>query len=594
MAKKKLMTSSIVSENPDIAKPRLTKIIIKNYRCIGNHPVEIDIDDIVVLVGPNNVGKSTILKAYELVMSYGSKEGDISIEDFPNKEIYETNFPEIEIQTIVYDKAPGDKWITTQPNGEMLVRERFLWKQPGRAKREGWDVELGQWSDNVPWGAPNVSNSRRPEPHRVDAFDTPETQTKEIEKILISVLNENIKVIQESNDEGDNNDYYKLLLGVRDLQKRIVEDTKEQILKINKELTHLINRVFPDYIVDFDPKPEDDLEKSISLFKASPSLLMGPKDGYKSTIDRQGSGARRTLLWIALKIISENSKTSSETRPHVLLLDEPEICLHPNAIREARNVLYDLTKTDNWQVMVTTHSPVFIDFSKDNTTIIKVEKNESGVIKGSTVYRPEKVKLDDDDKKNLKLLNLCDPYVAEFFFGGKVIVVEGDTEYTAFNHIISKNRKKYQNIHIIRARGKATIVSLVKILNNFGSDYSILHDADKPYIETQNGKQKNGAWTSNKNIIDQVNSRPLDRKIRLLASLPNFEEAYLKKDFSKEKPYNALRTISSDSSIFSKIEKLLDSLIDFSKEPPENCVEWNNVKDLELYIDEINPKIEKK
>jgi predicted ATP-dependent endonuclease of OLD family len=53
-------------------RPRLVKLVIKNLRCIGPNPVTIDLDDIVVLVGPNNVGKSSVLKAYELIMSEGS------------------------------------------------------------------------------------------------------------------------------------------------------------------------------------------------------------------------------------------------------------------------------------------------------------------------------------------------------------------------------------------------------------------------------------------------------------------------------------------------------------------------------------------
>jgi len=68
-AKKVEAEVALVSDNPEIPKPRLTKLIIKNYRCIGSTAVEIDLNDIVVLVGANNVGKSSILKAYELAMS---------------------------------------------------------------------------------------------------------------------------------------------------------------------------------------------------------------------------------------------------------------------------------------------------------------------------------------------------------------------------------------------------------------------------------------------------------------------------------------------------------------------------------------------
>ena len=50
------------------------------------------------------------------------------------------------------------------------------------------------------------------------------------------------------------------------------------------------------------------------------------------------------------------------------------------------------------------------------------------------------------------MLNLCDPYVAEFFFSKNIIIVEGDTEYTAFQEIMRTDREKYKDIHIIRAR----------------------------------------------------------------------------------------------------------------------------------------------
>lgn len=585
MAKKStIIETSLVSENPEINNPRLTKLIIKNYRSIGSAPVEIDLNDIVVLVGSNNVGKSSILKAYELVMSQGSAKADLKLEDFPNNKIDENNLPEIELHTIVFDNSPGDMWIETLENGEYLVRERWIWESEGKPKREGWDVEKGEWSINVPWGAPNVANSRRPEPHRIDAFSSPEEQAKEIKSLLMNSLNERVKNLKKEEEE---NDYVKLINQAKELQKKIVQESQEEIDKVNTELSNLINKVFPNYKIDFDAKPEDDLDKVITLFKADSQLLMGPKDGYLSTIDRQGSGARRTLLWTAIKFISENnSKKKQEqggiTRPHVLLLDEPEICLHPNAIREACNLLYDLPNGGNWQVMVTTHSPIFIDFSKDNTTIIKVEKTKNGEVKGTTVFRPDKVKLDYDDKRNLKLLNICDPYVAEFFFGGKVIVVEGDTEYTAFNYIKRSKPEAYKDINVIRARGKATIVSLIKILNHFGSDYSVLHDCDCPRIITKKGKEMaNPAWGNNPNILEAMNQKPIGKSTRLLASLPNFEEAYFGEVANGEKPYNALKILETDTEKFETVETLLKALIDFATVPPINCTEWNSIEELE-------------
>jgi putative ATP-dependent endonuclease of the OLD family len=593
MAKTKTVVSesTLESSDPSVKKPRLTKLIIRNYRCIGSTPVEIDLNDIVVLVGANNVGKSSILKAYELAMSQGSGKSELKLEDFPNNVIDENQLPEIELHTIVYDNSPGEKWIQTLENGEFLVRERWIWHGEGKPKREGFDVEKGAWSTQVPWGAPNVANSRRPEPHRVDAFASPEDQAKEIKSLLMQALTERVKNLKSNTEE---NDYKKLINQARELQKNIVKESKEEIDKVNNELSNLIAKVFPNYKIDFDARPEDDLDKTINLFKAEAQLLMGPSDGYLSTIDRQGSGARRTLLWTAIKFIAENnSKKKNEVignqRPHLLLLDEPEICLHPNAIREACNVLYSLPESGNWQVMVTTHSPIFIDFSKDNTTIIKVEKMENGIVTGTTVFRPDKVKLDDDDKRNLKLLNICDPYVAEFFFGGKVIVVEGDTEYTAFNYIKRSKTDQYKDINIIRARGKATIVSLVKILNHFGSDYAVLHDCDTPQITTKKGKvMANPAWGNNPNILAAINSKPIGKSTRLLASVPNFEYAYFGEVADEEKPYNALRTLEEDPVKFAVVEALLNALIDFTSPPPVNCTEWNSLDQLEEKLAALN------
>ncbi|QQS38213.1 MAG: AAA family ATPase [Ignavibacteriales bacterium] len=582
--------STLVSNDTAVTKPRLNKLIIKNFRSIGQKPVEIELDDIVVLVGPNNVGKSSILKAYELVMNHGSNKCAMSTEDFPNGKIEDGRYPEIELQTIVYDNSPGEQWIFITQSKEKLVRERWIWKKEGQPVRQGFNVEKNDWDDKVPWGAPNIAKSRRPEPHRVNAFDPPEEQSKAITDLLIKILIDRIKSIK--GDDKEKSTYDSILENVKEFQKKVVNDSQAEIKKVEDELSSSISQVFSNHTIKFDAKPEDNLDKAISLFKANPLLLMGPKDGYLSTIDRQGSGVRRTLLWTALRIITENQKTSSKTdetvtvRPNVLLLDEPEICLHPNAIRDACNVLYNLPKSGRWQVMVTTHSPAFIDISRDNTTIIRVYKDDRGDVQGTTVYRPSTVNLTKDDRENLKLLNIFDPYVAEFFFGGKTIIVEGDTEYTALKFVIAHKPESYKNVHIIRARGKATIVSLVKILNHFGSNFSVLHDSDIP-TAIRNGKTiVNGAWTKNNDIMKEIKNKQSNFKVRLFASVPNFEFAFLGVKVDNEKPYNALLQLKESSEVFSNIEKLLSVLISDSKDLPVGCIEWNSIEQLKKELEE--------
>lgn len=564
----------------ELTQPRLKELKVQNFRCIGHTPVIIELDEIVVLVGPNNSGKSSILRAYEVVMSHGSAAGKLAIEDFPNGQIDIDNLPAIELKTIVGDNSPGDDWVRTNEDGEIEVRERWFWEKVGAPTRQGWNVKTADWDKKVPWGAPNIAKSRRPEPHRVSAFDSPEKQSTEITKILLAALQDRINTLADEGAEAEETPYMKLLDAVKTIQKAVVEETKEEIGKVETELRKSLQDIFPDHDVQFDAKPEEDVEKTIKLFGNNPELKMGLKNGYMCSIERQGSGARRTLLWTALKIVSERKRKEKDAnRPHVLLLDEPEICLHPTAIRDACDVLYGLPVTGNWQVMVTTHSPCFIDVSRDNTTIVRVERKDSGDIVGTTIFRPERANLDEDDRKRLKLLNLCDPYMAEFFFGGRTILVEGDTEYTAFQYLREAFPEDFKDIHIIRARGKATIVSLMKILNHFGAPYAALHDTDRKIAVRKGEEISNPAWSLNAKILAEAKNSEHD--VRLVASVPNFEGAYYDEQLKGDKPYTALAKLKTVGEFRDRIEKLLRALIDPAKPLPENAIAWSTEEELD-------------
>lgn len=574
---------SLTSEDPTVSRPRLHKLIVKNFRGIGSSPVEIELDEIVVLVGPNNAGKSSILRAYEVVMRHGSSEGKLQIDDFPNGIVEANSLPEIELQTIIYDNAPGGRWIHTTPDGEFLIRENWIWSSPNTTpQRRGFDVQKNDWDEQVPWGAPSVANSRRPMPHRIEAFTSPDVQAKEIADLLLNMLKEKLKTTKAPGEEGSKSDYEKLIESIGTLQKSVVASAKDEIERIENEISSLLEKVFPKHQIKLDAKPETDVEKSFTPFKASPDLLMGPKDGYLSKVAQQGSGARRTLLWAALRYLADSKIASGEnSRPNVLLLDEPEICLHPSAIREARKVLYELPKTNNWQVMITTHSSVFIDLSKDNTTVVRVERRSDNSIAGTTLYRPSRSKLDDDDRANLKALNACDPYVNEFFFGNGSVVVEGDTEYTSFALVKDLFPEKYRDVHIIRARGKGIIITLLKVLNQFSTSYGVLHDSDRPL--TDKGKA-NPAWGMNKSILAGVMSASNPADIRHLACIANFEDAMFDEEVKSEKPYNALVKIGSNVALQEKVCLLLDALIDSKVNPPDGCLRWKSIEELEAAL----------
>src|SRR5690606_35778693 len=97
------------------------RLEVSNFGCIGSEKIALDIDKIVILVGPNNAGKSTILRAYEAVTDCSK----LTLEDFHNKTVDANHLPEIIVHSIVTDEnKPGDKWC--QPitdSDDFLIKE---------------------------------------------------------------------------------------------------------------------------------------------------------------------------------------------------------------------------------------------------------------------------------------------------------------------------------------------------------------------------------------------------------------------------------------------------------------------------------------
>lgn len=597
-----------------MSTPKISKLVIKKFGCIGPQGVSIDIDKIVILVGANNAGKSTILRAFEVVTD-GLK---LNEDDFYNRQISPENHPEIEIHSIVTEEnKPGNEWCQQLGSGSWIVKERWTWHGTNSdPKRVGFNVQKNDWaqdkdSEKVPWGAINIAKSKRPKPHRVNTFDSPELQVKAITSLLKSLLEDSIKGIKLS-ESDEKTRYESIIDSLKTLRSESKTLQQSSITEIQDQANTILKQIFPNYMMKIIDQNQD-TPINIDLLGDEFCLEMGVNDGASFPLEKQGSGTQRTILWTILKLLADKgmkaklSSTRAKTfhepvgpnTAHILLIDEPEVSLHPRAISAARDALYALANHENWQVMITTHSPSFIDLTKDNTTIIRAEKNLSNNIETTTLYRPDQVKLDPNDKESLKLINLFDSNISEAFFGGRVLVVEGDTEYSAFNYIknneLSKENNSYHDLNIIRARGKVPIASMMKILNHFKTKYYILHDTDRKNITTKtrdkdlskDGKLvyrlkeiKNPAWSNNEKIAAQMSTYS-----KVVASIINFEEAYFFEAAGSEKPENCIKHLKSDNISYQIIKQLLDAILEINDTPlPKGAVYWSTVDELDKYV----------
>ncbi|MCD5327523.1 ATP-dependent endonuclease [Chromobacterium piscinae] len=580
---------------------KLEKLIIKNFRSIGSNPIEVSLDDIVVLVGENNAGKSTILRAYEAAV--GGEQ--LSIDDYPGMEPDASNLPEVEIHTLVDQEAAPDlaSWCEKINDDPLLyrVKERWTWpfKAGSKPVRLGFRVDLAEWADDSskpkqPWATDNVAMARRPKVHRIGTFDNPQEQSDAIKSLVMDILlEEKIKSYIPKDGEAGISGLTERFTAIK---KEFIEASKEGLSDIAENINKYVSKVIAGHQLTLGV---GDAEKEIGLkiFDAEDLEISFGTPNELYPIENHGSGARRTLMWAVLKALADMGYSASgkvkgkkyETiqnrSGHVLLLDEPEISLHPQAVRDACDVLYSLPSGSDWQVMITTHSPSFIDLSKDHTKIIRVEKIGASVA-STTLFSADEVKLSADERENMKLLNLIDPHVLEFFFGGRVILVEGDTEYTAFNELIQK-MDELKDILVVRARGKVQVASLMKVLNHFKKQYVVLHDTDTPKAKkTKKTKLPDGnykieeqeivnpAWTNNWKILDAMSAHS-----KVFASIHNFESAYFGEIIDSGKPENAMEMMK-DPDKHEIIKKLLLGLLGLG-ELPEGVINWTSRAELE-------------
>lgn len=586
----------------------LVKMRIANFGCIGSEGLDIELDEIVCLVGPNNTGKSTVLKAYEYAVGnkrLGEEEFCYFSDQQPTVEIW-VHIPE-GVQNI------DEKW--KEPLGNLLiVRSKWQWDDINQSPtRTTWNPDIQEYDPELKAaGLDTVFSSRLPKPLRIGALDGPEEENNELLKLVLEPIEQELKNMVEDGDSSLN-------ISIKNVKEEIQSPIAGFVKKIN-EITGEVNRsyqkTFPNYKVDLKIDVSDIDIKPMALLQKGSSVGILEDEG-RTTWKQQGTGSQRALFWSLLEIrtklfqtIDKNKQKESRLNAipveiqkledeigglsrenaiatrrdkikalkeelqnlaeengepqflpsYMLLIDEPEVALHPNAIRGAREHLYELAQDVGWQVMLTTHSPAFVDPLEDHTTIVRLTRESNRPT--PKTYRSDEVIFTGDGKENLKMLLQFDNSLAEAFFGSYPIIIEGDTEYAAFQKVMEIYVTDYpveKRPVLVRARGKYTIILIAKIFMHFKIPFSVLHDSDAPFVISG---RKSSAWTANERIITMLNeARRSGLRVVHRVSIPDFERGHGLEEVEKDKPYNFRKQIADAVSIQESVKNVLDELI---------------------------------
>lgn len=174
---------------------------MRNLGCIGPEGLEIALEDIVCLVGRNNAGKSTAMRAYELAQGKESLTENDRCQWTP-----EGDFPEIELSVHIPDGTQNvdEKWKMDQ-DGLRIVRSRWQWRDGLKKVRHTWDPEAnngtGDWAeDGKAGGADNVFSARLPQPLRVDALKDAIGEHDDLLKLITEPAVKELKLLQADKD----------------------------------------------------------------------------------------------------------------------------------------------------------------------------------------------------------------------------------------------------------------------------------------------------------------------------------------------------------------------------------------------------------
>jgi predicted ATP-dependent endonuclease of OLD family len=516
---------------------KLKKLSIKNLRGLQN--IEFDNHSLTTLIGKNNCGKSSVLRAIEMLCTgvkpdfeefYLRSQDKVEIEGiFDDLKEWERNSPAI--SGLVYNNQLRLKYVAsiTAEEGEKKKVDvnYFAYKQ--NEEINGWQDKWGDLSDEIKAIAEEVEVrtgkdfqskankekvKQRIRDNHTDLVVVGEAQWTDdsisfnnalqqaLPKIII------IPAVRDASEESKysktgksgafgelikklilpqiqaEQEYLNIIAAIEALSQKIhgeegIAGVKEINAKLSDRLSRLINAKAN---VKFEnPEMESVISSGVGL---------RIKDGEHDTpIGLQGHGLQRTLIFSLLELVAESEAAIGDenSRTTIILYEEPELYMHPQMLRKLKSILTTIADSENWQIVCTTHSPVFINVADAPESLVILSRTADGAIslKQLTENPFEESLAGMIERDALRAALDFHPTVSEVFFASKVVLVEGDTEMAILKHcdtLLHKcnvNSEKALDCTIVSCGGKWTIPAIARILNRFGIFFKIVHDLDR-------------------------------------------------------------------------------------------------------------------
>ena len=350
---------------------KISTFTISNYRSIAT-AYKLPLSNYSVIVGPNNEGKSNILKGLAFALSILS--GSRGVMRFRRTEYLSFK---VRRRTANFDY----EWIKdfplslqkTNPNGktefvlefELNTDDQLEFNKKVKVNLTTnlkAKVSIGKEDYNIEFllkGRGKASLNKKK--NEILDFINRQLQLQYIPAIRTSELSidivENL-LSKELSTLEQNPDFKKLLQEIQKFQKPILD-------KISKNVATTISGFIP----DVKSIKIESRERISNILSAACRVYVN--DGIETDLQAKGDGI---ISLTAISLLKHISQQSGIDKGQLLLLEEPESHLHPKAIHRLKSVLSDISKTN--QVIITTHSPIIVEKGTINQNII-VQKSKA-------------------------------------------------------------------------------------------------------------------------------------------------------------------------------------------------------------------------
>jgi hypothetical protein len=395
---------------------RLSRITISNLRSIQRETFPLS--DFTALIGYNNAGKTNILMGIRWLLAHFSL--DISYFDDPNHPVEAEGIFE-GITEQILNRLGDEKAAELMPflSGTTL-RVKKVQRIPG------------ELPGNIEFWAFCPPNGKRKGKDWVRVNDT-----------FVAAFNRMFPESIAIWDFEGNNAYTKLMHEIfKPLERKfggelsqVIEQFTEllapgsdkradEIQAFDREVNAALRPLFPSVKVELDI-PVPTLE---TFLKSATIKVVDEDDGFERDISRMGAGSQRAIQMALIRYLAEikkhhNNHYLSRT---LMLIDSPELFLHPQAVELVRVALKNLSN-EGYQVVFATHSAQMVT-SEDVSTSLLIRKNKQrGTYMRKRMEDAVRQVVKDAPSQLQMLFSLSNSN--ELLFADYVLLTEGKTEW---------------------------------------------------------------------------------------------------------------------------------------------------------------------